>query len=179
MVNLVSLTTADRAFFSDVQTANFPIWSFFQRPNDTTAYSVGDVISNSTSTACQLHFPGSGASGMINAAHLVIESAGATADFELYIFDRPVTDHLDNAALSLSSGDLTACVHRFTFLNGARSAVNATTHFYEMDGNVRFQTGRSFTTTAGALYGLLALRGGAWTPTGLTRVVVRLSLESK
>lgn len=179
MVNLVSLTTADRAFFSDVQTANFPLWSFFLRPNDTTAYSTGDVISNSTSTACQLHFPGSGVSGCINSAHLVIESAGATADFELFIFDRVVTDHLDNAALALAASDMTAIVHRFTFLNTARSAINASTHYYEMDGNVRFQTARAFTSTTGALYGLLVLRSGSWTPTALTRVAVRLSVESK
>lgn len=173
-----TLALANTSFFSDAQTADFVSLVGFARPADTTAYAAGDVMSDSTSTAAQLYFQGTGRSGQIISAHLILEQTTQTADFDLYIFDSGVTDHLDNAPLALVSADLKYLVHKFTFLNAGKVSLGGGS-YYEMDGSNRFQQGRAFNTTVGALYGLLVVRGTPAAPVASSKVWIRLSIEGK
>jgi len=74
----------------------------FTRPADTTAYAVGDVMANSTSSPVVITFAGcarvDGGSGIISQVQMVDSSNTSTAgDFQLWLFDTSPTIDNDNA----------------------------------------------------------------------------------
>ena len=80
------------------------------RPADTTAYTAGDAVANSTSAPTTLTFASvaraNGGSGVILGAQLIDDSAPATVgQFVLYLFSASPTPTNDNSALSVSDAD--------------------------------------------------------------------------
>jgi len=91
--------------------ATHTISGTFTRPADTNAYTIGDVICNSTSAPVVITFTGiskaSAGVGMIQDA-LCITSANQTTkpDIDLYLFDTAPTIDNDNAAFTPTDAEL-------------------------------------------------------------------------
>src|SRR3990167_3873063 len=86
----------------------------FSRPANTTLYTAGDVVADSTTQARVLKFENIarkiGRGGIINAATLVDNTAESTKpDLELYLFsDQPVMEQ-DNAAWAPADSEMETC----------------------------------------------------------------------
>lgn len=85
------------------------------RPADTTAYTAGDVIADSTSAATVLKFnraSGDGSGGVIRSAMMASSIApGTKLNADLFLFDTAPTAYgNDNEAFALSDADLLNCV---------------------------------------------------------------------
>lgn len=87
----------------------------FTRPSDTTAYTIGDVVCNSTSSPTILTFTGmaraNGGSGVIVGASLVLGSNPTTKPtYDLFLFDTSVTIDNDNSAFTPTDAEMLKCV---------------------------------------------------------------------
>lgn len=155
-----------------------PFYSF-TRPADTTAYTSGDLVANSTTAASVVplswSIQGTGGSGIIRAVRFFKSSTTATAaSFRVHLFVAApptptngdngaygistVTDHLDTVAVDLSSGAFagTAGLNK-------RSAATA--------------IGFRFPTASMKLYGLIDVQGG-YAPASGETFRVTLEIES-
>jgi hypothetical protein len=99
----------------EVKGLNRTISAGFTRPNDTTAYAAGDVVSNSTSAPTIMIFPRAtsqaGGNGIIQQAILVTSASVATKpDLELWLFDTTVTMDNDNAAFTPTDAEMLTLV---------------------------------------------------------------------
>jgi len=104
---------------------------------------------------------------------MCIEEAD-TINFELFLFDAEPTNHADNAALALVTGDLPKLIGVVKFNNSAK-ILGATTmvHYVPATETVMpYVCGPSSTL----LYGLLVTRS-AYTPVSAAKVHLRLGLE--
>jgi hypothetical protein len=151
-----------------------PVSSAFNRPADTTAYAVGDLVANSTTagSVTPLAFAlraGGPLSGILRRVSLRKSSAGLTnASFRLHFFNSaPVVGAGDNAVLSLAnSADYVG-----------RADITLDQAFG--DGSWGFTdltfTDQHFKTAAGTLYALIEARG-AYTPTSGETITARVEV---
>lgn len=145
----------------------------FDRPNNTTAYEAGDVISDDGAVAKVIEFPNVGKSGKISAATIAMEEQ-KTANLELYVFDAEPTNFADNALLALTTDDLAKLVAVFTCLDTDKKTVNmAGQAFYKSTLDAWSVMRARYATETGKLYGLLVTRS-VFTPAANTAYVVRL-----
>lgn len=151
----------------------------FLRPADTTAYTALDVISDSTSTAAALEFPGCGRSGAILRATITIGESDTIAP-RLWIFDTEPTNFLDNAALALVAGDLPKIVGRYDFVDADKLLVGTLLNVYFSSGDTTAANEvvlkKAYVTDTGSLYGLLQTVPG-YTPLSAPKFTIRLELE--
>jgi len=144
------------------------------RPSDTTQYTAGDVVADSTSAAVILEFgdvakfPGWG--GIINAATLVDSVAAATKpDFDLYLFHTTVVMENDNAAWDPSDTEATYLIGIISFLGSNFETMGA-------NGAIQVQNiGLPYQTLGGGtkIYGILVARN-AYTPASAEVFTVKL-----
>lgn len=155
-----------------------PFYSF-TRPADTTSYTSGDLVANSTTAASVVplswSIQGTGGSGIIRAVRLFKSSTTATAaSFRVHLFlDTPgtptngdngaygvatVTSHLDTVAVDLSSGAFAGTAG----LNKRSAAV---------------AIGFRFPTATSKLYGLIDVQG-AYAPANAETFRVTLEIEA-
>jgi hypothetical protein len=153
------------------------------RPNDTTAYTAGDVLCDSTSAPTILTFTGAtkeqGGTGTIVGATCIDSAAQATKpDLELWLFDTAITMDNDNAAFTPTDAELRTLVGVISFPVASFKVGDATSG---ADGNCvcDVQTlGVQVNTVVGsnALYGVLVVRN-AYTPVANERFDVRLKIK--
>lgn len=92
----------------------------FARPANTTAYAIGDAVSDSTSAPTILTFSGAaranGGSGIIIGA-MMIDSFNQTTKgiFELALFDQSVSAINDNSAVAFADADAAKCIGVINF----------------------------------------------------------------
>jgi hypothetical protein len=150
------------------------------RPDDTTAYTAGDVVQSSTSTHTPITFTDcarhNGGSGVLLDA-LLLDSACQTTklDAELYLFDTTVAPAHDNEAWAPSDAELVTLVAIIDF--GASPWVGDPT---AGTGNVAFQVQNNnagFVCGAASrnLFGVLVARN-AYTPVALEVFTIRLKI---
>jgi len=87
----------------------------FTRPSDTTAYTIGDVVCNSTTAPVVITFSnmpkGSNGVGMIQDSLCVTSANQSTKpDIDLYLFDTSPTIDNDNAAYTPTDAELLTLV---------------------------------------------------------------------
>lgn len=152
----------------------------FTRPNNTTAYAAGDVVT--AATAAVLEFahaaPHPGSGGVVIAATLIDGACQSTkGDFELWLFDTAPTIDNDNAAWTPTDAELQALVGVIDF-GGTPLVGDATSG---AGGNVVYPTGAEanlplpFKCVNGSasLYGVLVVRN-AYDPVAQETFAVRL-----
>lgn len=132
-----------------------------QRPNDTTAYTAGDAISDSTTAPTPISFAGvipeEGTQRLVMHAILESDQAALAATIELHLFKSSVTPTNDNAAFNLSyanSAERLGVISFYDWFNDggvarSQSAVDITPPVYA--------------TTGTTVYGMLKAVG-AFTP---------------
>lgn len=155
----------------------------FARPNDTTTYTVGDVLADSTGTPAILKFkdvvPSPGASGCIQQATIAIATSVAALqpDLQLYLYDSPFTLQGDNVAFAASADQITRLIAIIAFPVGSMVVTNAGVG---IAGNVvcnaqglviPFNTTNSDTS----LYGHLVVRN-AYIPVAVTPFTIRIQV---
>lgn len=150
----------------------------FLRPDNTTAYAVGDVMSDSNVDARAIAFPGVGRSGLIHHASLIHHETDAVA-FTLLLFDAEPTNFTDNAALNLDVLDGAKLLLGLDFLDANGLLLGATDQVnYMRFTNLTVPAFRpvSYVTETGLLYGLLVVQT-VFTPAAERRIDIRLSVE--
>jgi hypothetical protein len=163
----------------------------YDRPADTTAYTAGDALSNSTSAPLALTFAAgrfNGAGGDIVAAHMVDSANQATKlACELWLFQgsaAPVADN-DNAAFTPTDAELAALVGviQFTAANAfvgdatAGAGGNAITvggHLTSPNFRLPFRCDPSLSS----IFGLVVVRN-AFTPVSAEKFTFRLHIRQE
>lgn len=104
----------------------------FTRPNDTTAYAANDAMSDSTSAPTSGGFTLTGACrksggiGMIQSVRFLMSTAAATSlQAEIWLFNQSVTNINDNAAFSVSDGNMANFVGKIPFTTSDSASNNA------------------------------------------------------
>jgi hypothetical protein len=143
----------------------------FSRPANTTAYTAGDIITDSTS-ATVLGFRGAGVGGKIRGASVIMGETD-TANLQLIVFDEEPTNKADNSALALTQGDLDKVVGVFNFLDASKINIGSAKEFYRADVE---PAEYAYTSTDGQLFAFLVTRSG-FTPASETVVAVNLYVE--
>lgn len=133
----------------------------FTRPADTTAYAIGDVVSNSTSSTLLMTFAGAGRSnansGYITKARLLTSQAANVAAFRLWLFNASsVTVANDNAAYVFTYADDAKLVGYIDFPAMATSIGSGTGAFSQLVDSIRM--GYVCAAADTALYGFLETR---------------------
>lgn len=133
--------------------------SSFARPNNTTAYAVGDAVFEGT--AGVIEFRECGASGIIERASLVMEESD-TASFVLLVFDQEPTNVADNAAAigTLDADDYRNLVGLFTFTNASKVHIGTNLELYQSTTPSRPS---AYTSSNGRLFGIL-ITNSVFTP---------------
>lgn len=152
-------------------------YASFGRPADTTDYTAGDVVSNSSAVASVIHFPGCGNRGFVVNAHVQYEETH-TINFELWVFDVEPTNFLDNVAFALVSADLPKIVARFNCLDANKTTVGTDINHYPASGeNGEAMAPHSYVSASGSLFGLLVTRS-PFPPLSNAKIKIRISLAS-
>lgn len=159
----------------------------FERPDNTTAYTVGDVVSDSASVARVIEFPKCakerGGSGVLVYATLAVDDNYATIPaFHLYLFTAAPTDHLDNAPMALADADLPKMLGVVDFPQDLGRIVNATAApagalFFSP--NLDWEKPFLCADTDRSLYGLLRVvnAAGIAAPASGDKFTIRLGLR--
>ena len=151
---------------------NFNSVAAFQRPNNVTGYSVGDVMG--IVGAAAIVFPGCSRSGTIDRVRLSINDVDSSMTFSFLLFDTEPTNFADNAALALVDGDLEKLIGRWDFAQAPALAVAS--DWTVMRAALDYDAlGRNpFTSNDGQnLFGLLVVTA-AFTPVADQKVNIRL-----
>lgn len=154
-------------------------YASFTRPANTTAYGVGDVISDTTTAAIQ--FPKVGQNGAVISSMLFVEETD-TINFTLWMFDQEPTNFADNAALALVSGDFPKMVGKFSYQQTTKKTVGSNLNVYQAydlqaTASVNAVLPRlPYRTPDGLLYGLLVTES-SYTPISGMKFGIRLGLE--
>lgn len=152
------------------------------RPNDTTAYTAGDTLSDSTSAPTSMKFStGDGKpSGKISSAVAISSANLATKpDLELWLFDTDVAaaSFLDNAAAAFSDAEVNSLVAKIAFPVASWVPGNMTAN---AGGNAvcTVTPGVRFNGIQGKdqLFGVVVVRN-AYTPVALEAFKFRLQVE--
>lgn len=146
----------------------------YTRPSDTTTYTAGDVVANSTSAATILTFTGvatyESGGGVIHAASLIDSSAESTKpEFDLYLFDTTVAMENDNAAWAPSDAEMETCVGVISFLAADFKTGNGNGITHKQNIGLPFDCA----TNSTSLYGILVARN-AYVPTSAEKFTIRL-----
>jgi len=156
------------------------VMASFNRPGDAAPYGANDVVSDSTSTARALAFPGCGRGGLVHSASLVVAHT-ATADYDLFLFETEPTNFLDNAALALVAGDQPKCIGFFRFLNASKVNMGTNLELYRATSAAADQAlppmgyVLSASETNQRLFGILVTRS-AYTPANANKFTIRLAI---
>jgi hypothetical protein len=151
----------------------------FTRPADTTAYTSGDVVSNSTSSTTVITFSGNilneafvtGKSLVIKDAQLTKSTNSTTnASFRLYLYTSAVTVAADNAAFNLvySNKHLRVGFIDFTLTTGGAGTSDCAEAFVT-DANINAKL------LGANLIGVLVAQG-AYTPGNAEKFYVKLNV---
>lgn len=90
----------------------------FERPNNTTAYTIGDVVCNSTSAPVILSFqnPVKDGNAVLMTATIVSSANQATKPYlRLWLFDATVVMDNDNAAFTPTDAEMATLLHVIAF----------------------------------------------------------------
>jgi hypothetical protein len=154
----------------------------FTRPNDSTDYAAGDVVSDSASAGVPMTFAratdGSGEHAIIQQAIIVTSAAVATKpDLELWLFDTTVASVNDNAAIAFTDAEMRTLIGVIKFptadflvgIPTAGAAGNAVCDVQNI--------GMPFNTKPGKneIYGVLVVRN-AYDPVANERFDIRLKI---
>lgn len=152
----------------------------FTRPANATAYSVGDIVNNSTSAPVVETFSGCARfnGGTLKLSSAILESTnappGTPPNFDLLLFDTSVTPQNDNAALALSDADMAHCVAVLPFIGAfpffTSSTGNMVWHWEANGGGKLIKSAAADT----ALYGIIRINN---TYTPLTGEVFTITLN--
>lgn len=107
--------------------------AWFNRPNDTTTYTAGDVVADSTTStaASVMRFakvvPIPGGSGCIQQATISISAnvAALQPDLQLYLYDVPPVMQADNAAFAATQAQTLSLIAIISFPVSAMVVTNA------------------------------------------------------
>lgn len=146
----------------------------FNRPNDTTAYTSGDVFNQSTTIPNLSHFDNVPQSGIILGINLIDSINAATVlQSELWLYDQPVLAGLDNVAWSPVDGDQ---VRNFGvvpfvgyYVGGATDGSGASTVYPNPNLNIAYALPPGTTS----IYAVPVARN-AYTPAALERFFYRM-----
>lgn len=150
------------------------------RPANTTAYTDGDVIADSTSAAAVLKFPkicGDGEGAVIRCAMFSSSIVPATKlNADLFLFHTAPTSYgNDNEAFALSDADLLNCVGVVSMDGTSAGNVKVSTlNCVVINQNLAIPV-RSLTTDR-ALYGVLVARN-AYTPASGEVITIKIGAE--
>jgi hypothetical protein len=153
----------------------------YTRPNDTNAYTAGDVLAESTSAPTVLTFKGAIRNGnSILKAALCIDSvaAGTKPDLELWLFHTAPTAVNDNAAFTITDAEaLTlAGIVPFAVATFQASALNCACQKLALDLPLKGSIG-SRAMASQDLYGIVVVRN-AYTPAANEVFTFSLLIES-
>lgn len=168
---MTTITNLDTAVASGPGRGNAASIASWQRPNDTTAYGVGDIISNSSAAAAAIEFPNCGRSGRITAIHVNMEELD-TVDLQFWLFDREPTNQLDNAGLALVLADAPKILHRVNLADSGKASGGTGIVWYDAVLAMPIP----YVSDSGKLYGLLRSLS-AFTPVAQSKYLIRLGLE--
>ena len=143
------------------------------RPDNVTAYTIGDVIGTATAADNVFTFSGIGGGNgrtcLITSATLLIDSAVATElKADLFLFDTLPVAAIDNAADTITAAELKNCVGSISFATVMNTKLNSV---YNTTPDLQVKTG-----AAGTLYGILIAQN-AYVP--VAEEVYDIILESK
>jgi hypothetical protein len=151
----------------------------YARPNNTTAYSDGDALSDSTSAPTVLNFANvvreAGGFGRVHSTKVVVDNAatGPTTGYTLLLFHTAPTAVNDNAAMDISPANMLNCVGTYTLTTA--ESVSATSskiyHNNNVDHDVFFQAAAADKD----LYGLLMV-DGTYTPVAESVFTVEIAV---
>jgi len=151
----------------------------FTRPADTTAYGIGDVVCNSTSSPTVMTFASvaraNGGSGRIVGASLVLGSNPTTKPtYDLMLFDTAPAIDNDNALFTPTDAEMLKCVARIPFAvptvgDATGTGTNCVYFASVLEPYI-------CDPAAAALYGVLVARN-AVTPSSADTYNVRLIVE--
>lgn len=148
----------------------------FTRPADTTAYAVGDAVTNSTGAPVPLQITITGAAAgqayVITEAQVISSAKGATLPlFNLYLFPTTFTATADNAALAIdqttyeSGGIVVALTEQSSVASYSRVVATGLNYVRALDANdtklhATLQAANAYTPASGekltvVLYGYL------------------------
>jgi len=155
----------------------------FERPANTTAYTVDDVISHSTVTPGHMNFLNCGKSGWLVGAQIVTNQA--CNDLQLILFEDTAVERTDNSGLLLASSQMANICAVMSFSNSAKINVNGSpTALYvyysspSIVGGIPSEytagDGVAYQTTDGAVKGNLITKA-SFTPSASTKFCVRLN----
>jgi hypothetical protein len=134
----------------------------FNRPNDSTSYSISDSVSTLSGTV--LVFPGmaqsAGGGGIIREVKYATDLAGWSSALQLYLFTKPPTPTADNFPLIMSLADNLNWELRLN-LGGPSAEAAGSTVFASFNA---FTAGYVCDAADTALYGLLGFNGAGNTP---------------
>lgn len=144
------------------------------RPADTSAYTSGDTINNSTSVASILQFVGVPPSGVIMQMALIDSINAATVlQSELWLYDKPVGTGLDNVAWAPNDGDQLDCFGVVPFVGyyvgGATDGSAASTVYPNPGLNIVY----TLQPGVNSIYAVPVARN-AYTPASLERFFYRM-----
>jgi len=152
----------------------------FTRPANTTAYAVGDAISNSTSAPTVMTFTGvtraDGGGGMLKKVRIVKGASGVTnASFRLFLFvgSSPPSAIDDNAAFTLlysNRGKRFGSVDLVMLSEGTGSDSAEDVVLPDIPFIVD--------TSNSNIYGILTAQG-AWTPTSAEKFFIEITVEPR
>lgn len=154
------------------------------RPNDTTAYTAGDAVTDSTSAPTAIVFANcaraNGAGGHITGVTM-LDSANQATDgqFELWLFSgtSAPTATNDNAAFTPTDANLANCIGVFSlttaFAGDATAGAGGNLIYQSEQGSRPFRCGASTTS----LWGLLVVRN-AYTPVAQEVFTITLGISA-
>jgi len=148
----------------------------FTRPADTTAYTIGDQVCNSTSAPTILTFTEAtsfvGGGGVIHAACLITSVDAATGpEFDLLLFDTAATMANDNAACAVTDAEMLTFIGVIPFLAADQKSVGANAVTQNRSVGLPFKC----TTNSTSIFGMLVARN-AYAPANAEAFKVRLSI---
>lgn len=144
------------------------------RPADSTQYTAGDVVADSTSDPHALEFIGAvrvpGGGGIIQSAILIDSTAEATKpDLELYLFNHRPAMQADNAAWAPTDREMEDCLGVISFPLSYFKTAGANGIIQPTNPSLGFACDANATS----LYGVLVARN-AYTPVSGEKFVIRL-----
>jgi hypothetical protein len=148
----------------------------FARPDDTTGYTAGDVVSD-TGAAKAIAFPNCGRCGAVMQASLIYGETD-TASFDLLLFDAEPTNHADNAPLACVAADAPKLIGLIRFDNAMKVNIGSSLELYRALGSSTElpMAPLAYSNANATLYGLLVTRS-TFTPASASTVTLALHLK--
>ena len=181
------------ALVANIDTANTPTpngrytvsIASFLRPDNTTAYTALDAISDAAAAAA-LEFPNCGRSGVIHTVSIANRLEADAVTPRLFLFDAEPTNFADNAALLLVTADIPKLIAVVNFDDADKILVGTGINYWTQTGDSAQNTGNrnlgkipyaiGGAAASTSLYGLLQSVAG-YTPVSSTQFTIKLGLE--